>query len=134
MLLDGQHLSTCHLSTCNQLLRRLTLGVLFTLRQVSYQTICRFPRGYSSIKAPIKARTSLVLCLHIMTHTEEISAKCTQQSMILAYQIFCVPNSWSSQGLHDSLLSSINKHLEKFTMLTDQIIYTLNNYFVCFSM
>ena len=45
----------------------------------------------------------------------------------LAYQIFCVPNPWSSQGLHDSLLPSISKHLEKFTMLTDQIIHTLKN-------
>ena len=28
-------------------------------------------------------------------------------------------------GLHDPLLLSISKHLEKFTILTDQIIHTL---------
>ena len=31
-----------------------------------------------------------------------MSAKCDQQSMILTYQIFCVLNPWSLQGLHDS--------------------------------
>ena len=35
---------------------------------------------------------------------------------------------------HDSLLPSISKHLEKFTMLTDQIIHTLKNESVCFCM
>ena len=54
-----------------------------------------------------------------------MSSKCAQQSMILTYQIFCVLNPWSLQGLHDSLLPSISKHLEKFTTLTDQIIHTL---------
>ena len=54
-----------------------------------------------------------------------MSAKCAQQSMILTYQIFCVLNPWSLQGLHDSLLPSIRKHLAKFTILTDQIIHTL---------
>ena len=50
---------------------------------------------------------------------------CAQQSMILRYQIFCVLNPWSLQGSHDSLLPSISKHLEKFTIVTDQIIDTL---------
>ena len=54
-----------------------------------------------------------------------MSANCAQQSMILTYQIFCVLNPWSLQGLHDSLLLSISKHLAKFTILTDQIIHTL---------
>ena len=54
-----------------------------------------------------------------------MSAKCAQQSMILTYQILCVLNPWSLQGLHDPLLLSISKHLEKFTILTDQIIHTL---------
>ena len=54
-----------------------------------------------------------------------MSAKYAQQSMISTYHIFCVLNPWSLQGLHDSLLSSINKHLEKFTILTDQVIHTL---------
>ena len=54
-----------------------------------------------------------------------MSAKCAQQSMILTYQIFCVLNLWSLQGSHYSLLPSISKHLEKFTILTDQIIHTL---------
>ena len=31
-----------------------------------------------------------------------MSAKCAQQSMILTYQIFCVLNPESLQGLHDS--------------------------------
>ena len=52
-------------------------------------------------------------------HTSKMSAKCAQQSMILTYQIFCVLNPLSLQGLHDSLLPSISKHLEKFTILTD---------------
>ena len=52
-------------------------------------------------------------------------AKCAQQSMILTYQIFCILNPWTIQGLHDPLLPSISKHLEKFTILTDQIIHTL---------
>ena len=64
-----------------------------------------------------------------------MSAKCDQQSMILTYQIFCVLNPWSLQGAHDSLLSSISKHLEKFThLINDQIIHTLKNEFVCFCM
>ena len=63
-----------------------------------------------------------------------MSAKCAQQSMILRYQIFCVLNPWSLQGLYDSLVPSISKHLEKFTILTDQIIHTLKNEFVCFCM
>ena len=54
-----------------------------------------------------------------------MSAKCAQQSMILTYQIFCFLNPLSLQGSHDSLLPSISKHLEKFTVLTDQIIHTL---------
>ena len=54
-----------------------------------------------------------------------MSAKCAQQSMILTYQIFYVLNPWSLQGLHDYLLHSINKHLEKITILTHQIIHTL---------
>ena len=62
-----------------------------------------------------------------------MSAKCAQQSMILAYQI-SVLNPWSLQELHDSLLASISEHLEKFTILTDQIIHTLKNEFVCFCM
>ena len=37
-------------------------------------------------------------------------------------------------GAHDSLLPSISKHLEKFAILTDQIIHTLKNEFVCFCM
>ena len=56
-----------------------------------------------------------------------MSAKCAQQIMFLTYQIFCVLNPWSLQGLHDPLLPSISKHLEKFTILTDQIIHTLKN-------
>ena len=60
-----------------------------------------------------------------------MSAKCAQQSMILTYQIFCVLNPWSLWGLHDSLFPSIRKHLEKFTILTDQIIHTLKNASVC---
>ena len=60
-------------------------------------------------------------------HTKKLSAKCAQQSMILKYQISCVINLWSLQGLHDSLLPSISKHLEKFTVLTDQIIHTLKS-------
>ena len=63
-----------------------------------------------------------------------MSAKCGQQSMILTYQIFCVLNPWLLQGLHDSLLPSIIKHLEKFTILTYQSIHTLKNEFVCFCM
>ena len=55
-----------------------------------------------------------------------MSAKCAQQSMILTYQI-CVLNPWSLQQSHDPLLASISKHLEKFTILTDQIIHTLKN-------
>ena len=57
-----------------------------------------------------------------------MSAKCAQQSRILTYQIFCVVNPWSLLGAHgDPLLPSISKHLEKFTILTDQIIHTLKN-------
>ena len=57
-----------------------------------------------------------------------MSAKCAQQSMILIYQIFCVLNPWSLQGSHgDPLLHSISEHLEKFIILTDQIIHTLKN-------
>ena len=63
-----------------------------------------------------------------------MSAKCAQQSIILTYQIFYVLNPWSLQGLHDSLLPSISKHLEKFTILTDHIIHTLKNDYVCFCM
>ena len=65
-----------------------------------------------------------------------MSAKCAQQSMILTYQIFCILNPWSLQELHASLLPSISnsKYLEKFTILTDQIIHTLKNEFVCFCM
>ena len=37
-------------------------------------------------------------------------------------------------GSHDSQLPSISKQLEKFTILTDQIIHTLKNDFVCFCM
>ena len=55
-----------------------------------------------------------------------MSAKYAQQSMILTYQV-CVLNPWSLQGLHDSLLPSISKHLEKSTVLTDQIIHTLKS-------
>ena len=54
-----------------------------------------------------------------------MSAKCAQQNIIVTYQVFCVLNPWSLQELHDSLLPSISKHLEKFTILTDQIIHTL---------
>ena len=57
-----------------------------------------------------------------------MSAKCAQQSMILTYQIFCVLNPWSLQGLHDPLLPSISKHLEKFTILTNQIIHNLKKF------
>ena len=64
----------------------------------------------------------------------EISAKCAQQNMILTYQIFCVLNPWSLQGSHDSPLPSVSKYLEKFTVLTDQIIHTLKNEFVYFCM
>ena len=67
-------------------------------------------------------------------HTLKMSAKFAQQSMILTYQIFCVPNPWSLQGSHDSLLPSISKHWEKITILTDQIIHTLKNEFVYFCM
>ena len=57
-----------------------------------------------------------------------MSAKCDQQSIILTYQIFCALNPWSLQGSHDDpLLLSISKHLEKFIILTDQIIHTLKN-------
>ena len=63
-----------------------------------------------------------------------MSAKCAQQNMILTYQIFCFLNPWSLQGLHDSLLPSISKHLEKSTIPTDQIIHILKNEFVCFCM
>ena len=73
------------------------------------------------------SKNLISVMIHVMTYTLKKSAKYAQQSMILAYQIFCVPNPWSSQGLHDSLLPSISKHLEKFTMLTDQIIHTLKN-------
>ena len=52
-----------------------------------------------------------------------MSAKCAQQSMILTYQIFCALNPL--HGSHDSLLPCMSKHLEKITVLTDQIIYTL---------
>ena len=45
--------------------------------------------------------------------------------MILTYQIFYVLNPSSLQGSHGSLLPSISKHLEKFTIVTDQIIHTL---------
>ena len=54
--------------------------------------------------------------------------------MILTYQIFCALNPWSLQGAHDSLLLTISKHLEKLTILTDQIIHTLKNEFVYFYM
>ena len=50
-----------------------------------------------------------------------MSAKCAQQSMILTYQIFCVLNPWSLQGLHDCT----SLFQQKFTILTDQIIHTL---------
>ena len=53
MLLDGQHLGTCHLGTCNWPLIKLTLSMLFNLQQVSYQTTSISPSGYSSIKAPM---------------------------------------------------------------------------------
>ena len=53
-----------------------------------------------------------------------MSAKYAQQRMILIYQIFCVLNPWLLQESHDSLLPSISKNLEKFTILTDQIIHT----------
>ena len=54
-----------------------------------------------------------------------MSAKYAQQSMILTYQIFCILKHWSLQGTHDTLLPSMSKHLEKITILTDQIIHTL---------
>ena len=41
--------------------------------------------------------------------------------MILTYQIFCVLNPWSLQGLHYSSTFLYHQHLEKFTILTDQI-------------
>ena len=63
-----------------------------------------------------------------------MSVKYTQQSMSLTYQIFSVLNPWSLQGSHDSPLPSISKHLEKFTILTNQIIHILKNEFVCVSM
>ena len=58
-----------------------------------------------------------------------MSAKYAQQSMILTYQIFCILKYWSLQGTHDTLLPSMSKHLEKFTILTDQIIHTLKKNF-----
>ena len=64
-------------------------------------------------------------------HTLKISAKYAQQSMILTHRIF-VLNPWSLQGAYEPLLPSISKHLEKFTILTDQIIHTLKNEFLCF--
>ena len=52
----------------------------------------------------------------------KMSAKYAQQSMILTYQIFCVPDHYRGHmTLH---FPSISKHLEKFTILTDQIIHT----------
>ena len=62
-----------------------------------------------------------------------MSAKYGQQSMILTYQIFCrlTPDHYRN---YMTLLPSISKHLEKFTILTDQIIHTLKNEFVCFCM
>ena len=63
-----------------------------------------------------------------------MSAKYAQQSMILTYQVFFVLIPWSLQGLHETLLPYICKHSEKFTILTDQIIHTLKNEFVCFCM
>ena len=60
-------------------------------------------------------------------HTLKMLAKCLQQSIILTYP-------WSLQGSHDSLLPSISRHLEKFTILTNQIFHTLKNEFVCFCM
>ena len=61
-----------------------------------------------------------------------MSAKCAQQSMILTISDLLCPKPLIITGLHDSLLPSISKHLEKFTILTDQIIHTLKNEFVCF--
>ena len=63
-----------------------------------------------------------------------MSAKYAQQSMILTYQIFCILKHWSLQGTHDTLIPSMSKYLEKFTILTDQIIHTLKKNFVCFCM
>ena len=54
-----------------------------------------------------------------------MSAKCAQEIMIVTCKIVCVLNSKSLQGSHDSLLPSSSKHLEKITILTDQIIHTL---------
>ena len=54
-----------------------------------------------------------------------MSAKCAHKGIILTYQIFYVLNPSSLQGSHGSLLPSISKHLEKFTIVTDQIIHTL---------
>ena len=53
------------------------------------------------------------------------------KGMILTYQIFYVLNP-SLQGAYGSLLPSISKYLDKFTIVTDQIVHTLKNEFVCF--
>ena len=78
--------------------------------------------------------TAYILFFLKKKHTLKMLAKCLQQSIILTYQVFCVLNPWSLQGSHDSLLPSISRHLEKFTILTNQIFHTLKNEFVCFCM
>ena len=67
----------------------------------------------------------LLLTTYIHFFKKPYFKNCLQQSIILTYQVFCVLNPWSLQGSHDSLLPSINRHLEKFTTLTNQIFHTL---------
>ena len=62
-----------------------------------------------------------------------MSAKWAQQSMILTYQILCVPKPDHYRD-YMTLYFPISKHLEKFAILTNQIIHTLKNEFVCFCM
>ena len=53
-----------------------------------------------------------------------MSAKCAQQCMILTHHNFCVQTSDHYRGHMTLHFCSISKHLEKFTILTDQIIHT----------
>ena len=64
--------------------------------------------------------------------TLEMSAKCAQQRYDFNIPDLLCPKPLIITGSHSSLLPSISKHLEKFTIVTDRIIHTLKNDFVCF--
>ena len=91
MLLDGHHLGTCHPGTCHWPLRELTLNMLFTLQQVSYQTTCSCPREYSSIKAPMPVYSkNPISVMHSHYDRWHVEALMIKSSLIIYEQIHYV--------------------------------------------